>query len=102
MNFSLFIRVLLFRCKLGVLQYTAVRPVTTIIALYDTHTHTHSQYKMNKCCELYLKSLSVCCSVCQLCGFYDEGNFSFRNAWTYLVIVNNASQLVTTPSIIRL
>lgn len=38
MNFSLFIRVLLFRCKLGVLQYTAVRPVTTIIALYDTHT----------------------------------------------------------------
>ncbi|XP_067301496.1 transmembrane protein 184C-like [Pseudorasbora parva] len=56
--------VLLFRCKLGVLQYTAVRPVTTIIAL-----------------------------VCQLCGVYDEGNFSFRNAWTYLVIVNNASQL---------
>ncbi|RXN08482.1 transmembrane protein 184C [Labeo rohita] len=31
--------------------------------------------------------------VCQLCGVYDEGNFSFRNAWTYLVIVNNASQL---------
>uniref|UniRef100_A0A8B9KDN1 Transmembrane protein 184C n=1 Tax=Astyanax mexicanus TaxID=7994 RepID=A0A8B9KDN1_ASTMX len=56
--------VLLFRCKLGVLQYTAVRPVTTVVAL-----------------------------VCQLCGVYDEGNFSFRNAWTYLVIINNASQL---------
>ncbi|XP_063757345.1 transmembrane protein 184C-like [Eleginops maclovinus] len=26
--------VLLFRCKLGVLQYTVVRPVTTVIALY--------------------------------------------------------------------
>uniref|UniRef100_A0A4W4E2M9 Transmembrane protein 184C n=1 Tax=Electrophorus electricus TaxID=8005 RepID=A0A4W4E2M9_ELEEL len=34
-----------------------------------------------------------CSQVCQLCGIYDEGNFSFRNAWTYLVIVNNASQL---------
>ncbi|XP_036814279.1 transmembrane protein 184C-like isoform X2 [Oncorhynchus mykiss] len=56
--------VLLFRCKLGVLQYTVVRPVTTVIAL-----------------------------VCQLCGVYDEGNFSNRNAWTYLVIVNNISQL---------
>ncbi|KAF5897276.1 transmembrane protein, partial [Clarias magur] len=56
--------VLLFRCKLGVLQYTVVRPVTTVIAL-----------------------------VCQLFEVYDEGNFSFRNAWTYLVIVNNASQL---------
>ncbi|KAM6949237.1 transmembrane protein 184C-like [Aplochiton taeniatus] len=56
--------VLLFRCKLGVLQYTVVRPVTTVIAL-----------------------------VCQLCGVYDEGNFSFRNAWSYLVIVNNLSQL---------
>ncbi|XP_042154448.1 transmembrane protein 184C isoform X1 [Oncorhynchus tshawytscha] len=56
--------VLLFRCKLGVLQYTVVRPVTTVIAL-----------------------------VCQLCGVYDEGNFSNRNAWTYLVLVNNISQL---------
>lgn len=27
------VRVLLFRCKLGVLQYTVVRPVTTVIAL---------------------------------------------------------------------
>ncbi|PWA23990.1 hypothetical protein CCH79_00018635 [Gambusia affinis] len=56
--------VLLFRCKLGVLQYTVVRPVTTVIAL-----------------------------ICQLCGVYDEANFSFRNAWSYLVIVNNISQL---------
>uniref|UniRef100_A0A3Q2CN01 Transmembrane protein 184C n=2 Tax=Cyprinodon variegatus TaxID=28743 RepID=A0A3Q2CN01_CYPVA len=56
--------VLLFRCKLGVLQYTVVRPVTTVIAL-----------------------------ICQLFGVYDEANFSFRNAWSYLVIVNNISQL---------
>ncbi|KAM4714180.1 transmembrane protein 184C-like isoform 1-T1 [Anableps anableps] len=56
--------VLLFRCKLGVLQYTVVRPVTTVVAL-----------------------------ICQLCGVYDEANFSFRNAWSYLVIVNNISQL---------
>uniref|UniRef100_A0A667XN94 Transmembrane protein 184C n=1 Tax=Myripristis murdjan TaxID=586833 RepID=A0A667XN94_9TELE len=56
--------VLLLRCKLGVLQYTVVRPVTTVIAL-----------------------------ICQLCGVYDEGNFSSKNAWTYLVIFNNISQL---------
>ncbi|XP_061536015.1 transmembrane protein 184C isoform X4 [Phycodurus eques] len=56
--------VLLLRCKLGVLQYTVVRPVTTVIAL-----------------------------ICQLCKVYDEGNFSSTNAWTYLVIVNNMSQL---------
>uniref|UniRef100_A0A8C4S3I1 Transmembrane protein 184C n=1 Tax=Erpetoichthys calabaricus TaxID=27687 RepID=A0A8C4S3I1_ERPCA len=56
--------VLLFRCKLGVLQYTVVRPFTTVIAL-----------------------------ICQLCNVYDEGNFSSANAWTYLVIVNNVSQL---------
>uniref|UniRef100_A0A8C1VU11 Transmembrane protein 184C n=1 Tax=Cyprinus carpio TaxID=7962 RepID=A0A8C1VU11_CYPCA len=56
--------VLLLRCKLGVLQYTVVRPVTTVIAL-----------------------------ICQHCGVYDEGNFSSKNAWTYLVIVNNLSQL---------
>ncbi|XP_053316683.1 transmembrane protein 184C [Spea bombifrons] len=56
--------VLLFRCKLGVLQYTVVRPVTTIIAL-----------------------------ICQLAGVYGEGEFSVKNAWTYLVIINNASQL---------
>ncbi|KAM8939897.1 transmembrane protein 184C [Pelodytes ibericus] len=56
--------VLLFRCKLGVLQYTVVRPVTTIIAL-----------------------------ICQLAGVYGEGDFSLKNAWTYLVIINNASQL---------
>ncbi|XP_064123624.1 transmembrane protein 184C isoform X2 [Loxodonta africana] len=56
--------VLLFRCKLGVLQYTVVRPFTTIVAL-----------------------------ICELLGIYDEGNFSFSNAWTYLVIINNMSQL---------
>nr|XP_056711352.1 transmembrane protein 184C [Euleptes europaea] len=55
---------LLFRCKLGVLQYTVVRPFTTIIAL-----------------------------ICEMLGVYDEGNFSFKNAWTYLVIFNNMSQL---------
>lgn len=34
--------------------------------------------------------------ICQLCGVYDEGNFSSANAWTYLVIFNNMSQLVRT------
>ncbi|KAM4710114.1 transmembrane protein 184C [Discoglossus pictus] len=56
--------VFLFRCKLGVLQYTVVRPVTTIISL-----------------------------ICQLVGVYGEGDFSIKNAWTYMVIINNMSQV---------
>lgn len=36
--------------------------------------------------------------ICQLCGVYDEGNFNSTNAWTYLVIVNNMSQLVKTKT----
>uniref|UniRef100_A0A8C5XAT7 Transmembrane protein 184C n=1 Tax=Microcebus murinus TaxID=30608 RepID=A0A8C5XAT7_MICMU len=59
--------VLLFRCKLGVLQYTVVRPFTTIVY--------------------------ILIQICELLGIYDEGNFSFSNAWTYLVIINNMSQL---------
>ncbi|XP_058049928.1 transmembrane protein 184C isoform X2 [Ahaetulla prasina] len=31
--------------------------------------------------------------ICELIGVYDEGNFSFKNAWTYLVFINNISQL---------
>lgn len=41
----------------------------------------------------FIGSFSVC-RICQLCGVYDEANFSFRNAWSYLVIINNISQLV--------
>lgn len=33
--------------------------------------------------------------ICELVDVYDEGNFSFNNAWTYLVILNNMSQLVS-------
>lgn len=36
--------------------------------------------------------------ICELVGVYDEGNFSFNNAWTYLVILNNMSQLVSIKS----
>uniref|UniRef100_UPI00358F5748 transmembrane protein 184C isoform X2 n=1 Tax=Myxine glutinosa TaxID=7769 RepID=UPI00358F5748 len=58
-------RVLLSRCKLGVLQYTLVRLVTTAIAL-----------------------------VCESYNVYDEGNFAFNNAWSYIVVINNASQII--------
>ncbi|XP_041910267.1 LOW QUALITY PROTEIN: transmembrane protein 184C-like [Arvicola amphibius] len=56
--------ILPFRCKLGVLQYTVVRLITTVMVL-----------------------------VCEIVGVYDEGNFSFSNAWTYLLILNNLSQV---------
>ncbi|XP_052585505.1 transmembrane protein 184C-like [Peromyscus californicus insignis] len=55
---------LLFRCKLGVLQYTLIRPITTLTAL-----------------------------VFELVGVYGKGNLGFSNAWTYLVIINYLSQL---------
>lgn len=40
--------------------------------------------------------------ICELVGVYDEGNFSFNNAWTYLVILNNMSQLVSIECIFLL
>ncbi|XP_076427594.1 transmembrane protein 184C-like isoform X2 [Peromyscus maniculatus bairdii] len=55
---------LLFRCKLGVLQYTVIRPIISLITL-----------------------------ICELVGVYDEGKFGFSNARTYLVIINNLSEL---------
>ncbi|XP_032811344.2 transmembrane protein 184C [Petromyzon marinus] len=56
--------VMLFRCKLGVLQYTVIRPLTTVVAL-----------------------------ISELLKVYGEGNFSFHNVWSYLVIINNISQI---------
>lgn len=55
---------LISKCKHGVLQYTVVRPVTTVIAL-----------------------------ICELSGAYSEGEFSLKAAWLYLVIINNISQI---------
>ncbi|XP_075832617.1 transmembrane protein 184C [Microtus pennsylvanicus] len=55
--------ILLFRCKLGVLQYSVVRLITTVTAL-----------------------------TCEIVGVYGEGTFSFHNPWTYLFIVNNLSE----------
>lgn len=54
------------RCKHGVMQYTVMRPLTTFIAFS-----------------------------CYMAGenFYGEGEFNFRSAWSYLVIVNNISQI---------
>nr|XP_002127885.1 transmembrane protein 184C-like [Ciona intestinalis] len=51
-------------CKRGVLQYTLIRPVTTIIAL-----------------------------ICELTNVYHEGDFSPRYAWLYIMIINNMSQI---------
>ncbi|KAK6172660.1 hypothetical protein SNE40_016273 [Patella caerulea] len=52
------------RCKHGVLQYTIVTPMTTVIALF-----------------------------CEFGDKYDEGDFNFTSAWSYLVIINNVSQI---------
>ncbi|EDO47105.1 predicted protein [Nematostella vectensis] len=52
------------RCKQGVLSYTVIRILTTLIAF---------------CTEL--------------AGKYDAGNFSFKSAWSYIVVINNCSQV---------
>lgn len=52
------------RCKQGVLQYTILRPITTVIAL-----------------------------ICELSGAYHEGEFYPQYAWVWIVLINNASQL---------
>ncbi|RUS84043.1 hypothetical protein EGW08_008221 [Elysia chlorotica] len=53
------------RCKHGVLQYTVVRPVMTIIAL-----------------------------ICEMFGEYNEGDFDFKSGWSFIVIINNGSQIL--------
>ena len=52
------------KCRHGVLQYTVIRPMVTIVAL-----------------------------ICQLCGAYKDGEFSVSSAWLYLTFINNASQV---------
>lgn len=55
---------MLSKCKHGVLQYTVIRPLTTVIAL-----------------------------ICELCGAYNDGEFSGKSAWLYLTFINNLSQI---------
>lgn len=57
-------KALINRCKQGALSYTVVRIITTVIAF---------------CTEL--------------AGKYDEGNLSFKSAWSYIVVINNCSQV---------
>ncbi|BFZ14778.1 hypothetical protein BsWGS_17817 [Bradybaena similaris] len=52
-------------CKHGVLQYTVVRPAMTVVAL-----------------------------ICEMCGKYNEGDFDFTTAWSYIVFINNISQIL--------
>ena len=32
---------------------------------------------------------------------YNEGNFDFKTAWSYLVIINNISQIVSTYQLLQ-
>ncbi|XP_026491371.1 transmembrane protein 184C [Vanessa tameamea] len=52
-------------CKHGILQYTLVRPVTTVISM-----------------------------ICDLCGVYGESDFSPNVAFPYMIAINNLSQFV--------
>jgi ABC-type Fe3+-siderophore transport system permease subunit len=52
-------------CKHGILQYTVVRPLTTIISV-----------------------------ICELSGVYGEGDFKADVAFPYIMVVNNISQFV--------
>ncbi|XP_013175452.1 PREDICTED: transmembrane protein 184C [Papilio xuthus] len=52
-------------CKHGILQYTLVRPLTTVISM-----------------------------ICELCGVYGESDFSSNVAFPYIIAINNLSQFV--------
>ncbi|PFX26674.1 Transmembrane protein 184C [Stylophora pistillata] len=58
-------RTLINRCKQGALSYAVIRILTTVIAF---------------CTEL--------------AGKYHEGDLSFESAWSYIVVINNCSQVV--------
>lgn len=57
-------RTLINRCKQGALSYAVIRILTTVIAF---------------CTEL--------------AGKYHEGDLSFKSAWSYIVVINNCSQV---------
>ncbi|XP_076340399.1 transmembrane protein 184C isoform X2 [Tachypleus tridentatus] len=52
-------------CKHGILQYTVIRPLTTVTSL-----------------------------ICELAGVYGEGKFSAKFAFPYILAVNNISQFI--------
>lgn len=52
-------------CKHGILQYTVMRPCTTIISL-----------------------------ICEVCGVYGDGEFRADAAYPYMIAINNLSQFV--------
>ncbi|CRL02494.1 CLUMA_CG015334, isoform A [Clunio marinus] len=56
-------RELVHNCKHGILQYTMIRPLTTIVAI-----------------------------ICELSGVYGESEFKFSVAYPYLAFINNLSQ----------
>ncbi|XP_023234329.1 transmembrane protein 184C-like [Centruroides sculpturatus] len=58
-------------CKHGILQYTVMRPLTTITSL-----------------------------ICELSGVYGEGKFVPNVAYPYIVVINNISQFVAMYSLV--
>lgn len=58
-------------CKHGILQYTVIRLITTVISLLT-----------------------------EICGVYGEGKFSAENAYPYIVAINNLSQFVAMYSLV--
>jgi len=54
---------LVHNCKHGILQYTIIRPLTTIVSI-----------------------------ICELSGVYGESEFKFNKAYIYITLVNNFSQ----------
>lgn len=58
-------------CKHGILQYTVIRPLTTITSL-----------------------------ICELAGVYGEGKFVPNGAYPYILAINNISQFVAMYSLV--
>ncbi|CAL1273079.1 unnamed protein product [Larinioides sclopetarius] len=58
-------------CKHGILQYTVIRPITTLVSL-----------------------------ITELLGVYGEGKFSPTCAYPYVVAINNASQFVAMYALV--
>ncbi|XP_042913469.1 transmembrane protein 184C [Parasteatoda tepidariorum] len=58
-------------CKHGILQYTVIRPITTLISL-----------------------------ITEMCDVYGEGKFDPKYAYPYIVAINNISQFVAMYSLV--
>ena len=73
---------------------------TYILMLFLIYFHPKEKVMIIVLTQLYITIFNYISlffayfSCTELAGKYDEGNLSFKSAWSYIVVINNCSQVV--------